>query len=134
MTFDKLCKSLEAKIQATYESGVTVADAERLSLEFLHAQIQVSEELKKNDLEARMRKSGLKAVRASVYMEAASKGDKKPTEAALAATVDLNAVVQGEQDSLDKAEVNRDALERYYSIFQNAQITYRTISKGSFGS
>jgi hypothetical protein len=46
--------------------------------------------------------------------------------------IDNHEIVVSEQDSLDKAEVNAEELERYYSIFQNAHIFYRGISKGKF--
>jgi hypothetical protein len=133
MSFKELCKNLESKIKNSYEQGVTIPDAELLAAEFLAAQIKVSEELKVADLDARMRKSGVKAVRAAIYMEAATKDQKKPSDVLLAAMVDMNQVVQSEQDDLDKAEVERDDLERYYSIFQQAHIYFRGIAKGNFG-
>jgi hypothetical protein len=133
MSFKDLCKDLEEKIKQSYESGVTVSEAEKLAGEFLSAQIQVSEELKVLDLDSRMRKSGVKAVRAAIYMEAATKDAKKPSDVMLDAMVNMNPVVQKEQDELDRAEVSRDALERYYNIFQNAHIFYRGIAKGNFG-
>lgn len=132
MSFQDLCKKLEAKIQASYEEGVTVLEAERLAGEFLSAQIQVSNELKRADLSARMRKSGLKAIRAAVYLNVVQTAEKRPTEAQTAAMVDSDEIVSTEQTSFDTAEVERDALERYYSIFQNAHIYYRGIAKGKF--
>lgn len=131
--FKDLCVELEAKIEQSYTDGIIADDAERLAGQFLYGQMAVSTELRKLDLDARMRKSGLKAIRAAVYMDAATKGDKKPTEAALSAIVDMNDIVQGEQNSLDQAEVSRDELSRYFSIFQAAHVHYRTIAKGSFG-
>ncbi len=59
--FDKLCKSLESKIQQSYTDGVTLEDAEKLAGEFLGAMMAVSNELKSADLNARMRKVGEKA-------------------------------------------------------------------------
>lgn len=129
-----LLKILEDKIVSSYEEGVTAEQAEKLAGEYLYGQIRVSQALKDADLDSRMRKSGLKAVKASAYMEAASKGDKRPTEAAIAAMVDTNKLVADEQDKFDMAEVERDELERYYNIFINAHIHFRSISKGSFGS
>jgi hypothetical protein len=132
MKFEALCKSLEEKIQKSYEEGVTLEDAEKLAGEFLYAQIQVSSELKKSDLDSRMRKSGVKAIKAAIYSEACSKSDKKPTESALEHILNLNELVQGEQEALDNAEASRDELSRYYSIFQNAHIHFRGIAKGKF--
>lgn len=133
MSFKELCDILEQKIKDSYEQGVTGTEAERLAGEFLFAQLKVSEELKTSDLNSRMRKSGLKAVRAAFYLDIVQKSEKRPTEAQTAAMVDVNPVVQEEQDSFDKAEVDRDSLERYYNIFAAAHIHFRTISKGTFG-
>ncbi len=130
--FQTLCNQLEAKIQAASTEGTTLAEAEKLAAEFLYAQLAVSTELKTADLDARMKKSGVKGVRAAIYLATVQNADKKPTEATIAALVDTNDVVQGEQQSLDLAEVNRDELERYYSIFQNAHIYFRGIAKGKF--
>lgn len=119
-------------IKNSYESGVTLDEAEKLAGRFLHAQIQASEELKKYDLDARMRKTGLKAVRAAVYGDIVGKAEKKPTEAAIENEIILNKIVQTEQDNLDEAEVSRDELTRYYNIFREAHLYYRGISKGRF--
>jgi hypothetical protein len=131
-TFKQLCETLEAQIQDSYTNGVTLDGAEKLAGEFLHAQIKVSGELKGADLDSRMRKTGLKSIKAAIYMDAATKGEKKPTEAALAAIVDMNDIVQGEQKAFDEADVNKAELERYYDIFREAHIYYRGIAKGKF--
>jgi hypothetical protein len=68
---------LEQKIIQSYVEGVTMDQAERLAGEFLSAQLQVSEELKKYDLDSRMRKAGLKAVRSAVYLDIIKSNDKK---------------------------------------------------------
>lgn len=133
MKFEELVKSLELKIQASYESGVSLEEAEKLASEFLFAQLTVSNQLRKADLDSRIRKSGLKAVKAAVYTDACSKADKKPTEGALEHLLNMNELVSGEQDSLDKAEVQRDELSRIYNIFQAAHVHFRQISKGQFG-
>lgn len=126
-------KHLEAKIQNSYTEGNTLEEAEKLAAEFLHAQMKVSDELKNLDLDARMRKSGVKAIRAAIYMDAATKDPKKPSDVMLDAIVNMNDLVQGEQNELDKAEVERSALERYYDIFGNAHIFFRGVAKGNFG-
>lgn len=130
--FKSLISKLQDKITASYESGVTLIEAERLAAEFLSAQISISTELASKSLDSRMRKSGLKSIRAAVYLESSSKGDKKPTEAALSATVDSHTVVIQEQDGLDTAEVEVDELQRLYSIFTNAHIYFRGVAKGNF--
>jgi hypothetical protein len=96
---------LEDKIKAAYESGVTLDEAEKLASEFLSAMIGISEDLRSADLSSRMRKTALKAVKAAVYMNEATKTDKKPTESMLAALIDKNEIVQSEQESFDKVEV-----------------------------
>lgn len=131
-SFNKLCAKLEASIQSTYEEGVTLETAERLAAEFLYAQLQVSTQLKTAALDSRMRKSGVKSVRAAIYLENATKGDKKPSDVLLQAMVDVDPLVQGEQKAYDEAEVEAEELERYYSIFQNAHIYFRGIAKGKF--
>lgn len=131
-SFKKFLERLQDKIKASYEEGVTIENAEKLAGEFLYAQMVLSTQLKTADLDSRMRKSGVKAVRAAVYMDACSKSDKKPTENALENTMNTNEIVQAEQDALDKAEVERDDLKRYYDIFREAHIYFRGIAKGNF--
>lgn len=132
MKFTEKLKALEKKIIDTYESGVTLEEAEKLAAEFLHAQLSVSSELSKADLDARMKKSGNKAIRSTAYLEIVSAADKKPTEAQIAAFIETDKTVTVQQDLLDRAEVLLAELERYYSIFQNAHIYYRGIAKGKF--
>jgi hypothetical protein len=132
MTFKQLCSELEIAITAAYDEGVSLDEAEKLAAKFLSAQLQVSAELKVADLNARMRKSGLKGVRAAIYLSEVSKGDKKPTEAMLTALIDSNETVIDEQQQLDEAEANKAELERYYEIFKDAHIYMRGISKGRF--
>lgn len=132
MKLAEFCLNLENKIKVSYEKGTTVDSAERLAAEFLHAQLLVSSELKKVDLDARMKKSGVKGVRAAVYLEKAKEGDKKPSDVMLNALVDIHDIVQTQQDLLDTVESNKAELERYYDIFCNAHIFYRGIAKGRF--
>jgi len=130
--FKKLCEELENEIKEAYEQGVTLDQAEKLAAKFLHAQLQVSKQLTEADLDSRMRKTGVKSIRAAIYMNAASKGDKKPTEAMLASIVDSDELVSGEQNSFDAAEANKNELERYYEIFLNAHVYFRGVAKGRF--
>lgn len=123
-------KKYEDKIISAYETGVSLEEAERLATEFLHAQLQVSRALKAADLDARMRRSGMKALKAAVYLEGAKKGDKKPSDVMLNAEVDAHEVVQQQQDEFDKAEVERDELERLYNVFREGHIHFRGVSRG----
>lgn len=127
-------EALVEKIKSSYEQGITTVEAEKLAGEFLYAQIQVSTQLAKLDLDAKMRKSGVKAVRSAVRSEEVKKHEKKPVESALDDVVNLSPIVQSEQDGLDKAEVDRDELERLYNIFRESHLHFRSIAKGSFGS
>jgi len=130
--FKALCQQLETKIQNAYTEGVTLEDAEKLAGEFLYVMLKVSEELKNASLDARMKKTGVKAVRAAIYLDVVQKADKRPTEAQTAAIIDSNEIVQKEQEVYDLAEVTADELERYYQIFREAHIHFRGISRGKF--
>lgn len=125
--FEELVKD----IQRSYEEGVTVEEAERLAGKFLHAQISASEEFRKADLDARMRKSGLKAVKAAVYMTNATKTEKKPSDTYLEAIINMDEIVIAEQKALDEAEVLVDQLRTYLSVFKEAHIHFRSIAKGA---
>jgi hypothetical protein len=126
------CSKLENKIIESYEDGITLEVAEKLAGEFLHAQMVISSELKKKDLDSRMKKQGVKALRAALYLDQKSKAEKV-TEANMAALLDSNELVSSEQNSLDEAEASRDELERYYNIFNSAHVYFRQLSKGSLG-
>lgn len=132
MNFIKFCEQLEEKIKNSYTEGVTFEVSEKLAAEFLHAQMVVSAELRKTDLDARMRKTGVKAVRAAIYADTCNKSEKKPTEAAIDHLINVNELVQSEQGALDQSEASRDDLTRYYNIFREAHIYYRGIAKGNF--
>ena len=131
--FEILVKDLETAIQNSYEQGTSLEDAEKLAAKFLYAQLAVSGELKKAALDAKMKKTGTKAVKAAIYMESATKDSKKPSDVMLQAIVDLNELVQGEQSALDIAEVNMEELQRYYDVFLNGHIFFRGLAKGTFG-
>jgi len=133
MDFKSFCEQLEHKIKNAYTEDITMNQAEKLSGEFLYAQMQVSSQLRKADLDSRMRKSGIKAIRAVLYMEACEKHEKKPTEAYLNSLIDSNEMVIGEQKSFDEAEVEKSDLERYYDIFGQAHVYFRQIAKGNMG-
>ncbi len=122
----------EDAIKSAYETSVTMEDAEKLAAKFIHAQIIAAQSLRETDLDARMRKSGLKAVKASVYLAESKKGDKKPTEATLEALVNTNQLVSSTQTQLDESEVQRDILINYLSVFKEGHIYFRGIAKGNF--
>lgn len=108
-------------------------EAEKLAAEFLYAQMVLSAELRKYELDARMKKSGNKTIRAAAYINIVSGQDKKPTEAGISAIIETDEQVASQQNLLDTAEVDAAELERYYNIFTNAHIYYRGVAKGAFG-
>jgi hypothetical protein len=134
MNNDKFYEELIEQVKQSYEESITIEQAEKLAAKFLHAMFLLSNDLATYDLDARMKKSGVKAIKAAVYTDAAVKGDKKPTEAALVATVDLNDIVKSEQDSFDKAEVTTDKYKNYYNIFKECHLYFRVITKGNYNA
>lgn len=130
--YKEFCTNLEAKIQNTYENQITVSEAEKLAAEFLHAQLVISSELTKADLDSRMRKTGLKAIRAAVYLSEVQKSDKKPSDTLLEQTVVVHEEVNKQQNEFDTAEAQCAQLERYYNIFREAHIFFRGVAKGNF--
>lgn len=131
--FEKTCKALEQEIIRTYSEHVTCEQAEKLAARMLHIQMRVSEELRTAELDMRMRKAGLSAVRATVRSNLCNQSEKKPTEGTIECAILTDETVSREQDSFDKAEVNCNHLKRLYGIFENAHIYYRGIAKGTFG-
>jgi hypothetical protein len=129
--FDQVCEELAQDIQNSYVDHMTMDKAEKLASKFLHVLMQVSEEIRKADMDARMKKTGLKAIKASMYMEAATKGDKKPSDTFLDALI-TKEMDGSYQNQLDEAEAYLDKLNNYYQIFTQAHIHYRQISKASF--
>jgi len=125
-------KALEAKIIASYTEGVTVSEAEALAGEFLAAQIQVSEEIRQLDLNARLLKALVKQTKAEVFHKEATANEKKPSDSLLNAIVDKDEKVNAEQGTLDDAEVTRDEMFRLFGIFKDAHLHYRAIAKGKF--
>jgi hypothetical protein len=132
MTFQEYCDVLESEIRASYEEGVSLEDAEKLSAKFLEGMLKVSKELKLASLDSKMRKAGLKAIKAAIYLEEVKKADKKPSDTMLGALVDSHDMVSGEERRLYEAEELRDELDRYFSTFKEAHVYYRGLSKGRF--
>lgn len=129
---EKQLELLSNKIKAAYEEGTTVDDAEKLAAEFLYAQIMVSDAIKTTALNTHMRKAGVKAIKAAVYLSEVQKSDKKPSDVLLSAIVDSNDMVASEETSYFESLENKESLERYYNIFREAHLYFRGISKGRF--
>lgn len=132
LLFNKRCEELTKDIENSYQEGVTLEAAEKLAGKFLHAQLQVAEQLQNIDLDTRMKKSGVKAIRAAVYMQEATKGEKKPSDTYLQALVDMDQLVVDAQRSLDEADVQLDRLKNFFNVFKEAHIHFRGIAKGRF--
>lgn len=129
----KLIEELTGLIKSSYEESITVSEAEKLAGRFLEAQLQLTKALSSADLDSRMKKSGLKALKAGTYLEAATGGEKKPSDTLLNNIVDDNDAVKLAQAEFDSAEVYKDELYNYFSIFRESHIHFRTIARGSFG-
>jgi hypothetical protein len=133
MTFKKLCTELEAVIESAYQDGVTLDQAERLAARFLDAQLKTSRQLKVHSLDAKMRKSGVKAIKAAILLAEIQKHEKKPSDSILTATVDSSDIVTGEESRQYEAEEDADELRRLYDVFGNAHIYFRSVAKGVQG-
>ena len=125
-------QDLSKIIQEAYETEVTMGEAEKHAARFLSMQIQLSSSLKETDLDARMRKTGLKTLKAAVYLKEATKTEKKPSDVMLEAMINQDKLVISAQDELDAAEVLRNELQSQYDICREAHIFFRGISKGRF--
>jgi hypothetical protein len=133
MNVKKLAAELTVEIEKAYVNSPTMEEAEKLAAKFLAAQMHIANELAVMDLDARMKKAGMKRVRAAVYAETVSSSDKKPTEAMITSIIDTDELVERAQTDFDTAEVEVELLRSYYSIFREGHIYFRGIAKGSFG-
>ncbi len=131
MDFNKYKNHLQSKIQKSYGEGITMDEAERLGGEFLQAMLDTSTELKTRDLDTKMKKTGLKAIRARAYLDTL-KSEVKLTDAGKQATIDTDEMVIQAQDAFDTAEVEKEDLERVFMTFKEAHIHFRGIAKGRF--
>ena len=132
MNFKETCDKLEGLITDSYQNSVTLGQAETLAGRFLEAQLIVNTELTRLDLDARMRKTGVKAIRATIYLSEKN-AIPKPTEGMLTALIDANPDLRNEQDALDKVESERDELKRLMDVYNNTHVHFRTICRGGFG-
>lgn len=130
--FKEMIEELSQDIQGAYEDSPTIPEAEKLAGKFLYAQLQISDELMRSDLDARMKRAGTKAVKAAVYLEHATEGLKKPSDTMIGARVDSSDIVMGQIKAEAEADVERDWLKNHLEIFKEAHIFFRNLSKGSF--
>lgn len=125
-------EELENDIRKAYEENISTEEAERLAAKFLLAQLEAGRELASLDLDARMKKTGTKEVKAQVYLQHVRANDKKPSDVMLQALVDSDQIVVAQQSSFDTAEVERDRIQNYLNVFRDAHIFYRSVAKGKF--
>lgn len=128
----KFYEELEQDIKNAYEVAISTEEAERLAAKFLLAQLETGRELAQLDLDARVKKTGLKAFKATVYLENVAKNEKKPSDVLLQAIVDSDKLVCQEQDAYDNAEVLREKIQNYLNVFRDAHIYFRGVAKGKF--
>lgn len=131
MDYKELSEQLKQHLKDSSENGTSLELAERLAAKFLYAETITAEELSKKSLDARMKKSGNKAIRSAVYLNIVSSSEKKPTEAQISAMLETDEDVGKQQTLLDEAEVQLAELQNYYDIFNNGHIYYRGVAKGS---
>src|SRR5207237_4885408 len=116
----------------TSEQGCTLEQAERAAALALGIMNSLSEHLKLQDKDRRMRKRGLKAIKSAVRMEEVKRHDKKPTESALQDVIDTSELVMGEEAAFDDSEVDFEELRRQYDIANESHLYFRSIAKGRF--
>jgi hypothetical protein len=66
-----------------------------------------------------------------VRLEEVKRADKKPTEGQLEDICNLNELVRGEEEAFDKAEVEVEKLKNYLSVFSEAHVYFRQMSKST---
>jgi hypothetical protein len=129
LNFDHLVKI----VQAAYESGTTIEEAKAHAARFLEAQLNIAQELGTLDIDARMKKNGMKAARAQKYIELCGLTEKKPSDTFLEQQVTLDKVlVIPAVDAWERADARRENLMLYLGIFKDAHIYFRGIAKENF--
>lgn len=129
---DKLCTELEKDVKRSYEEGVTMEEAERLAAKCLNVQLSLARAIRTEDIDSRMKRHGIKAVRASVYMAELEKHEKKPTETFLESVVNLDKLVETAERDYAEADAGKEELQNFFGVFKDAHIYFRGIAKGKF--
>lgn len=122
---------LEEKIKNSYEVSLDLSEAEKLASEFLYAHMVLTREYQRVSLDARMRKAGLKSIKASVYLAEAGQGEKKRSDVLLNALVDVSAIVATSQEAFDTSETTAELIQGWINVVQQGHIHFRQMSKGS---
>lgn len=119
-------------VQAAYRTGTTLEEAEKHAARFLEAQLNVASELAKLDIDARMKKNGMKAAKAQVYLDLCGKSEKKPSDTFLEQQVTLDKTANVAVDLYEYADARRENLMLFLGIFKDAHIYFRGIAKGNY--
>lgn len=132
MKREKMYETIKAQIMLAYEEGVSIPEAEKLAALTLAARIEIAEEIKSTELDAKMRKQGVKALRGKEYLTIVAAEEKKPTEAMIAAKIDSSADVNAEEEQLALAEVNASHLKSMLDLYKDAHLFFRQVCRGTF--
>lgn len=126
------CEEISNDIKNSYEMSITIPEAERLAAKFLQAMLVLAEAIRRVDLDSRMRKSGVKAIKAAVYLDAVQKADKKPSDVMLEQMINSSTLVASQQEAFDTAEVNKDYLQNVFNVAREGHLFFRNQAKGTF--
>jgi hypothetical protein len=129
---EKTFKELKATIDRIYNEGCTIIEAERLAARTLSIRLDISDRIKEVDLDARMKRHGVKAIRAQAYMDELVKYDKKPAEGLLDHAVNLSELVSAAEGLYSSADTEVDRLKAYLDVFKDAHLYFRNIARGTY--
>lgn len=119
------------QIKKASEDNITITEAERTAALALDTMDEISDELTIVDKNRRMRKSGLKALKAAIRLEAVQKNEKKPTEGALEDLVAVSIDYRSAEEEYDDAEVLQAELDRHFDISKESHIYFRGVAKAA---
>lgn len=131
-TLEDVFSEFRTSIENAYEEGVTMQQAERLAAKTLSIRMLISDDIKSKDLDARMKKHGVKVTRAEAYMEELVKHEKKPAEAYLENAVNISELVNAAEKLYAESETTKDRLQTYLDVAKDAHLYFRQIAKGTF--
>lgn len=124
--------ALKKDIQRAYAEGVTILAAEKLASKTLLARMALADAIQVLDLDARMKRQGVKAERGSLYSSIVAESEKKPTETAIESMINTSLTVVAAEQTYAEADTSKDRLHTYSDIFKDAHIFFRSVAKGTF--
>lgn len=119
-------------VKEAHTTGVTMDQAEKYAARFLEAQLTLACELASIDIDARMKKNGMKAAKAQAYLDICRASDKKPSDVYIEQEVTLNKTVNATVDMFERLDARRENLMLYMGIFKDAHVYFRGIAKGTY--